>query len=279
MPRIEQRLPPLVSRAPQAQTPKTARSSRTSRRRRPAPGGVRPRRWSLSRPRPSPLGTPSLRWSRGSDFPLPVLDLQRLFSASGLPTGVINVVSGPSVPSAIQLAGHRDVDALWYFGPPEGWEQVEAASSRDLKTRVGGGWAPGLVCGRAARRRGGLAPRHASETPLDPLRGVRRSERVSPERAKSGAGDGGSTLYRSEENGALRRLQLSASPDQATWAPLHWERSEPSAGAGGWAKVELTGVAGEGARFLRLSLPAELGPDRLQLGYVELLYREPRHET
>ena len=77
----------------------------------------------------------------------------------------------------------------------------------------------------------------------------------------------------------LRRLQLSASPDQATWAPLVWERSEPSAGAGGWAKVELTGVAGEGSRFLRLSLPAELGPDRLQLGYVELLYRQPRHET
>ena len=70
---------------------------------------------------------------QGERFSLPVLDLQHLFSASGLPTGVINVVSGPSVPSAIQLAGHRDVDALWYFGPPEGWEQVEAASSRNLK--------------------------------------------------------------------------------------------------------------------------------------------------
>jgi aldehyde dehydrogenase (NAD+) len=65
--------------------------------------------------------------------PLAATDLCQVFDATDLPGGVVNIVTGPREDLAATLAGHDDVDALWYFGTAEGARQVEELSAGNLK--------------------------------------------------------------------------------------------------------------------------------------------------
>lgn len=70
---------------------------------------------------------PSPRW------PFTPLDVEAMFHASGVPAGVINVVTGARDELVRVLAEHDDVDAVWYFGTAEGSAAVEQASAGNLK--------------------------------------------------------------------------------------------------------------------------------------------------
>ncbi len=65
--------------------------------------------------------------------PLIAADLYQVFDTSDVPAGVINIVSGRSRELAMVLAGHADVDALWYFGAPAHVAEVTAETAVTLK--------------------------------------------------------------------------------------------------------------------------------------------------
>ncbi|WP_136684343.1 aldehyde dehydrogenase family protein [Falsirhodobacter xinxiangensis] len=65
--------------------------------------------------------------------PLAATDLYQVLDTSDVPGGVVNIVTGERDLLAKTLAEHDDVDALWYFGTPEGRKMVEAASAGNLK--------------------------------------------------------------------------------------------------------------------------------------------------
>jgi aldehyde dehydrogenase (NAD+) len=50
-----------------------------------------------------------------------------------MPGGVINIVTGHRDELAPVLAAHDDVDAVWYFGSPEGAAEVERLSAGNMK--------------------------------------------------------------------------------------------------------------------------------------------------
>ena len=56
-----------------------------------------------------------------------------MLETSDVPGGVINVVTGAKDTLARTLAEHDDVDAVWYFGSPEGVKAVELASAGNMK--------------------------------------------------------------------------------------------------------------------------------------------------
>ncbi|MCC6305913.1 MAG: aldehyde dehydrogenase family protein [Rhodobacteraceae bacterium] len=60
-------------------------------------------------------------------------DIYQLLEASDVPAGVVNLVTGHREELSRTLAGHDDVAALWYFGPPAGAAMVEAESAGNLK--------------------------------------------------------------------------------------------------------------------------------------------------
>ncbi|MBO9308563.1 MAG: aldehyde dehydrogenase family protein [Chloroflexi bacterium] len=66
-------------------------------------------------------------------YPLIATDLYQVLETSDLPDGVVNIVTGRRDVLAKTLAEHEDVDAVWYFGTPEGVRLVEAASASNLK--------------------------------------------------------------------------------------------------------------------------------------------------
>jgi aldehyde dehydrogenase (NAD+) len=66
-------------------------------------------------------------------YPLIATDLYQVLETSDLPSGVVNIVTGKRDVLAKTLAEHEDVDAVWYFGTPEGVKLVEAASVSNLK--------------------------------------------------------------------------------------------------------------------------------------------------
>jgi len=66
-------------------------------------------------------------------YPLAATDLYQVLETSDLPAGVVNIVTGPRGALAGVLADHDDVDALWYAGPPEGIQAIEAASAGNMK--------------------------------------------------------------------------------------------------------------------------------------------------
>jgi aldehyde dehydrogenase (NAD+) len=66
-------------------------------------------------------------------YPLIATDLYQVLETSDLPSGVVNIVTGKRDVLAKTLAEHEDVDAVWYFGTPEGVKMVEAASVSNLK--------------------------------------------------------------------------------------------------------------------------------------------------
>ena len=66
-------------------------------------------------------------------FPLLATDFYQVLDTSDMPGGVVNIVTGVRDTLAGTLAGHLDVDALWYFGTAAGVEKVETASTGNLK--------------------------------------------------------------------------------------------------------------------------------------------------
>lgn len=65
--------------------------------------------------------------------PLAATDFYQVLETSDLPAGVINIVTGAKDSLAQTLAEHDDVDAVWYFGAPEGVRAVELASAGNMK--------------------------------------------------------------------------------------------------------------------------------------------------
>ena len=65
--------------------------------------------------------------------PLAATDLYQVLETSDVPAGVVNIVTGPHADLLKPLASHDDVDALWYVGPADAVEAVEAASVGNLK--------------------------------------------------------------------------------------------------------------------------------------------------
>ncbi len=66
--------------------------------------------------------------------PLAATDLYQVLDTSDLPGGVINILTGPRDELVETLAGHYDVNALWYFGgTPEGGAMVERLSAGNMK--------------------------------------------------------------------------------------------------------------------------------------------------
>ncbi|MDW8299173.1 MAG: aldehyde dehydrogenase family protein [Anaerolineae bacterium] len=66
-------------------------------------------------------------------YPLVATDFYQVLETSDVPDGVVNIVTGRRDVLAKTLAEHEDVDAVWYFGTPEGVKLVEAASVSNLK--------------------------------------------------------------------------------------------------------------------------------------------------
>jgi aldehyde dehydrogenase (NAD+) len=65
--------------------------------------------------------------------PLSATDFYQVLETSDVPAGVVNIVTGRRDVLSKTLAGHEDVDAMWYFGGPEGAKLVEAASVSNMK--------------------------------------------------------------------------------------------------------------------------------------------------
>jgi aldehyde dehydrogenase (NAD+) len=65
--------------------------------------------------------------------PLLATDLYQVLDTSDLPGGVVNVVTGRTDELSEVLAGHDDVDAMWYFGGQAGSAAVERLSAGNMK--------------------------------------------------------------------------------------------------------------------------------------------------
>ena len=73
------------------------------------------------------IAVPSERW------PLLATDCYQLFDTSDVPGGVINLVTGGREELSAALAGHDDVDGIWYWGTREGSGSVEKLSTGNMK--------------------------------------------------------------------------------------------------------------------------------------------------
>ncbi|MFI5311855.1 MAG: aldehyde dehydrogenase family protein, partial [Gemmatimonadales bacterium] len=65
--------------------------------------------------------------------PLAVTDFYQVLETSDVPGGVVNIVTGHRDELAKVLAEHDDVEAIWYFGSPEGVKACELASTGNMK--------------------------------------------------------------------------------------------------------------------------------------------------
>jgi aldehyde dehydrogenase (NAD+) len=65
--------------------------------------------------------------------PLAATDFYQVLDTSDVPGGVINIVTGRRDELAETLAGHDDVEAVWYFGSTEGSAMVEKLSTGNMK--------------------------------------------------------------------------------------------------------------------------------------------------
>jgi aldehyde dehydrogenase (NAD+) len=73
------------------------------------------------------VAIPSPRW------PLAATDLVQVLDTSDLPGGALNLVTGARDELAAVLAGHDEVQAVWYVGSAEGGAEVERRSAGNLK--------------------------------------------------------------------------------------------------------------------------------------------------
>jgi aldehyde dehydrogenase (NAD+) len=64
---------------------------------------------------------------------LAATDFYQVLETSDVPSGVINIVTGPKDSLAKTIAEHDDVDAVWYFGSADGVKAVETASAGNMK--------------------------------------------------------------------------------------------------------------------------------------------------
>jgi aldehyde dehydrogenase (NAD+) len=67
------------------------------------------------------------------EHPLSATDFYQVLDTSDVPGGVVNIVTGNRDHLVKTLIEHEDVDAVWYFGPPEGSYQVEYHSAANMK--------------------------------------------------------------------------------------------------------------------------------------------------
>lgn len=67
------------------------------------------------------------------DHPLSATDFYQILETSDLPAGVVNILTGNKAHLTKTLVEHDDVDAMWYFGTPEGCHFVEHASAENMK--------------------------------------------------------------------------------------------------------------------------------------------------
>jgi aldehyde dehydrogenase (NAD+) len=81
------------------------------------------------------VAVPSERW------PLLATDLYQVLDTSDVPGGVINIVTGRRKELAAVLAGHDDVDGVWFFGPRDEAAEVERLSTGNMK-RTWAEWDP-----------------------------------------------------------------------------------------------------------------------------------------
>jgi aldehyde dehydrogenase (NAD+) len=65
--------------------------------------------------------------------PLAATDFYQLLDTSDVPGGVVNIVTGERDVLMKTLAGHDDVEAVWYFGTGAGAKMVEEISAGNLK--------------------------------------------------------------------------------------------------------------------------------------------------
>jgi aldehyde dehydrogenase (NAD+) len=65
--------------------------------------------------------------------PLAATDLYQVLDTSDVPAGVFNIVTGLRSELLDTLAGHDDVDGLWYFATDEGSQAVERLSAGNMK--------------------------------------------------------------------------------------------------------------------------------------------------
>jgi aldehyde dehydrogenase (NAD+) len=65
--------------------------------------------------------------------PLAATDFYQVLETSDVPAGVVNIVTGRRDALAPVLAGHDDVDSVWYFGSADGAREVETLSAGNLK--------------------------------------------------------------------------------------------------------------------------------------------------
>ncbi len=65
--------------------------------------------------------------------PLAATDFYQVLDTSDVPGGVVNIVTGMRDELAETLAGHDDVDSMWYFGGAEGSTMVERLSTGNMK--------------------------------------------------------------------------------------------------------------------------------------------------
>jgi aldehyde dehydrogenase (NAD+) len=65
--------------------------------------------------------------------PLSVTDLYQVIETSDVPSGVINIVTGPSNSLAKTMAEHDGIDAMWFAGDAATSQMVEKASVGNLK--------------------------------------------------------------------------------------------------------------------------------------------------
>ncbi|MFQ5439085.1 MAG: aldehyde dehydrogenase family protein [Paracoccaceae bacterium] len=66
-------------------------------------------------------------------YALAATDFYQVLETSDVPGGVVNIVTGTHADLATTLAGHADVDALWYFGSTGLSGEIERISAHDLK--------------------------------------------------------------------------------------------------------------------------------------------------
>jgi aldehyde dehydrogenase (NAD+) len=66
-------------------------------------------------------------------WPLLATDLYQVLDTSDVPGGVINIVTGRRKELAAVLAGHDDVDGVWFFGPQDEAAEVERLSAGNMK--------------------------------------------------------------------------------------------------------------------------------------------------
>ncbi len=66
-------------------------------------------------------------------FPLSATDFVQVLETSDVPSGVVNILTGPHTDLAETLARHMDVDAVWSFGSESLSPLIEKGSAQNLK--------------------------------------------------------------------------------------------------------------------------------------------------